>query len=116
MESPGQPRPDSRAGLLQGQQRPEPRAVRRRTSMQRGLPGWAESQQALVRRQLLLAMAVLLQDDTQKEAFLASPPALLALLAHCGSISPAVRGGAYECIASLTAHDGMRQRVKVSNS
>ena len=111
-ESPTAPRPDSRAGLLQGQ-RAEALAVRRRSTMHRGAPGPADTQPALLRRQQLLAMAVVLQDDAQKEAFLASPAALTALLADCNSSSMAVRGAAFDCVASLTAHDSMRQRVKV---
>lgn len=112
LDSPSAPRPDSRAGLLPSQAATQPRSTRRRSTMvQRGLA--AESPGALLRRQQLLALAVLLQDDGQKEALLVGGDSgLAALAADACSSSVAVRGGAYECLASLTTHDGVRQRVR----
>ncbi len=69
-------------------------------------------QPSLVRRQRLQAVAVLLQDESQREAFLAGKSALRALLADCSSASLAVRSGAFECLAALTASDALRQQVK----
>lgn len=108
-------RPGSSMGLLppQPQLSPavEPRAPRRRTTvMQRSMA--AESGAALLRRQQLLALAVLLLDDAQKEMLLQRSGALAALLADCGATSIAVRSGAFECLASLTAHDGGRQAAR----
>lgn len=112
LDSPSAPRPDSRAGLLQGAGAAQ-RPLRRRTTMaQRGSSAW-ETSASLLRRQQLLALAALLQDDGQKEALLArGEAALVALLADACSSSLAVRGGALECLASLTTHDGARQRLR----
>ena len=116
VETEAAPRPGSSGGLLaeqqqQQQQQPvvaaELRSTRRRSTVARGAA--AESPAALLRRQQLLALAVLLQDDGQKEALLGDSTALPTLLADCSSSSTAVRGGALECLASLTAHDAMRQ-------
>lgn len=108
-------RPGSSVGLLapQPQLSPavEPRANRRRTTVtQRSLA--AESQASLLRRQQLLALAVLLLDDGQKEALLQRSGALASLLADCGAPSTAVRSSAFECLASLTAHDAGRQAAR----
>ncbi|KAL4452133.1 hypothetical protein ABPG75_007795 [Micractinium tetrahymenae] len=109
-------RPDSRAGLLAGH-RAESRAMRRRTTMVTRAAGTAADdapnvQPSLVRRQHLQAVAVLLQDESQRDAFLAGSGALRALLEDCSSASLAVRSGAFECLAALTASDAMRQQVK----
>lgn len=112
-------RPDSRAGLLAGH-RAESRAMRRRSTVVGRMAAAAEDepdvQPSLVRRQRLQAVAVLLQDESQREAFLAGKSALRALLADCSSDSLAVRSGAFECLAALTASDAMRQQVKVRPS
>lgn len=111
-DSPRAPRPDSRAGLLAGVGAAQ-RTLRRRTTMaQRGSSAW-ETSVSLLRRQQLLALAVVLQDDGQKEAVLSAGDAALAsLLTDACSSSLAVRGGALECLASLTTHDGARQRLR----
>ena len=123
-DSPERPssRVTSRASLLWGPQRAEARAMRRRSTMgpsRATRQASAADEQAphvsasLLRRQQLLALAVLLLDDSQKEALLADPAALPGLLADCAGDSLAVRSGAFECLASLTASDAMRQHVKV---
>ena len=104
-------RPDSRAGLLPAPPRTQPRALRRRSTLANP-EGPGEVHPALLQRQQLLAMAAMLQDDAQREALLGDPAALPDLLADCSSGRAEVRGGAYECLASLTAHDAMRQRVR----
>jgi hypothetical protein len=89
------------------------RASRRRSTVvgPRGAAEQApEVHPALLQRQQLLALAALLLDEGQKEALLASD-ALPDLLGDCGSAWPEVRGGAYECLASLAAHDALRQRA-----
>lgn len=75
--------------------------------------GGPDVQASLLRRQRLQAVAVLLQDESQREAFLAGSHALSALLADCSSASLAVRSGAFECMTALTASDAMRQQVQV---
>ncbi|KAI3438042.1 hypothetical protein D9Q98_000485 [Chlorella vulgaris] len=104
--------PGSKPGLSPTH-RGQTRALRRRTTIagQAGERGPAVVHPALLQRQQLLAMAAMLQDDAQKELLLAADGALPELLADCCSSRAEVRGGAFECLASLTSHDALRGQV-----